>query len=35
MMCRLCFEVDGSLEIIYNIEKSLISTINDHMFEVK
>lgn len=35
LICRLCFAVDGRLEFIYNIEESLISTINEHLFEVK
>lgn len=31
----MCLAIDGELEIIFNIEKSLISTINDHLFEVR
>lgn len=34
-MCRLCFADEGVLELIFDIEKSLIKTISDNLFEVK
>lgn len=33
LMCRLCFADEGTLELIFGIEKSLITTINDNLFE--
>lgn len=34
LMCRLCFEDEGNLERIFDIEKSLFSTIIESLFEV-
>lgn len=35
LRCRLCFNEEKELELIFDIEKLLIKTINDHLFEVK
>lgn len=34
LMCRLCFADEGSLELMFGIEKSLIKTITNYLFEV-
>lgn len=35
LMCRFCFTGEGKLELLFCIEKSLIQTIKDNLFEVK
>lgn len=34
-MCRLCFEDEGKLEKIFEMEETLISAVNDLLFKVK
>lgn len=34
-MCRLCFEDEGKLEKIFEMEETLISAVNNLLFKVK